>query len=93
MDAKSLYHKWMKQWGSCIGQHEEEIVADLEAWAADQMKNIPANIEFARNEALEEAGKAAALVLFVAIIIWGAWRIWVKPVQVNPERQIWYVKR
>lgn len=28
--AKVLYHSWMKRFGSCIGEHEGEVIADIE---------------------------------------------------------------
>jgi hypothetical protein len=55
--ALDLYHKWMKEWGSSIGDREREVVADIDRL----FKEI-------RDEALEEAAK----VLVSAAIRWGS---------------------
>ena len=37
MTANDLYHKWMREWGSCIGEHEEEIVKDITDFCAEHV--------------------------------------------------------
>jgi hypothetical protein len=36
MTANELYHKWMKQWGSYIGEYEEEVVKDIEDFCTER---------------------------------------------------------
>lgn len=59
--ANALYHEWMKKYGSCIGNHEREVVKDIDTFVAlklnEMLNNLPKNMRFARNEALEEAAK------------------------------------
>lgn len=46
--AQTLFHKWLKQWGTCFGDHEREVVKDIEDYNA-------AITEFAHREAIQEA--------------------------------------
>jgi hypothetical protein len=64
MNALELYHKWMKEWGSDIGEHEREVVADINAYEKWLMESLHLEVEMedairrrAKDDALEEAAR------------------------------------
>lgn len=39
-DAKALYHHWMKTWGSDIGEHEREVIKDINSFVAERVSEV-----------------------------------------------------
>ena len=64
MNALELYHKWTKEWGSDIGEHEREVVADINAYEKWLMESLHLEVEMedairrrVKDDALEEVAK------------------------------------
>lgn len=64
--AHQLFHGWMKKFGSCVAEHESEIIKDINQFESDLTAALHMQVQIedtirkkAHNDAIEKATKLA----------------------------------